>query len=261
MEVEQISAGENKVSFVATKTDHVYLNTLRRMIVNRVPTMAVDEVNFQENGSALYDEMIAHRLGLTPLTTDLESYNLKEVCKCKGNGCARCTVTLHLEKEGPCIVYAEELKCTDKAIKPVYPKMPIVKLLAGQRLKFEATATLGYGKQHAKNVPGMLYYQGYPKIKAGQSENAKAVAESCPVNILQADGKKVKVTDERKCILCMACVEVDLEAIQVQASDADFIVHAESWGQLSVTDMIKEAVNVFDTELDAFEEELKSSKK
>ncbi|MBI4154013.1 DNA-directed RNA polymerase subunit D [Candidatus Woesearchaeota archaeon] len=261
MEVEQLSAGDNKVSFVVRKTDHVYLNTLRRMIVNRVPSMAIDEITFIENGSALYDEMVAHRLGLIPLTTDLEGYNLKESCKCKGNGCARCTVTLHLEKEGPCIVYAEELKFADKAVKAVHPKMPIVKLLAGQRMKIEATATLGYGKQHIKYAPGKLFYQGYPKIKAGQSENAKAVAESCPVDILQADGKKIKVTDETKCVLCMACVDADKEAMRVEASDSDFIVHAESWGQLPVADMLKEAVNVFDSELDAFEEALKEAKK
>jgi len=106
--------------------------------------MAIDEVTFIENGSALYDEIIANRLGLIPLETDLESYFEKSKCKCKGAGCARCQLTLTLNKTGPCMVYAEDLKSKDPKIKPVYPKTPIVKLLDGQTLKFEAVAIIAW---------------------------------------------------------------------------------------------------------------------
>ena len=52
-------------------------NELRRVILSEIPTMAITEVIFMENESPLYDEMIAHRLGLIPLTTDLKNYNLQ----------------------------------------------------------------------------------------------------------------------------------------------------------------------------------------
>ncbi len=69
---------EGKLSFVIKDTTAAFVNTLRRIMVEEVPTMAVEDVEFRKNSSALYDEMIAHRLGLTPLKTDLKSYNLPE---------------------------------------------------------------------------------------------------------------------------------------------------------------------------------------
>ena len=41
-------------------------NALRRS-VNDVLVLAIDEVDIYKNDSALYDEIIAHRLGLIPL--------------------------------------------------------------------------------------------------------------------------------------------------------------------------------------------------
>jgi DNA-directed RNA polymerase alpha subunit len=44
-------------------------NTIRRSLAE-VPTLAVDEVEIFKNDSALYDEVLAHRIGLIPLKTD-----------------------------------------------------------------------------------------------------------------------------------------------------------------------------------------------
>ena len=54
------------------------------------------------------------------------------------------------------MVYASELKSKDPAIKPVYPKMPIVKLLKGQSLEQEALDGLGNGKEDSKWSPGLV---------------------------------------------------------------------------------------------------------
>ena len=80
---------QGKLSFILKDSNHVFANTLRRLMIDDVPTMAIEDIEFSKNNSILYDEIIAHRLGLVPLKTDLKSYNLPNQCKCEGKGCNR----------------------------------------------------------------------------------------------------------------------------------------------------------------------------
>jgi len=161
MEVKLIEFQEkkNKAIFSLSGVDTAYANTLRRLMGFEVPVMSIDEVEFRKNTSILYDEVLAHRLGLIPLSTDLKAYDLQSECKCKGVGCASCTVKLTLKAQGPGMVYASEIKSKDPAIKPLFGKMPIVKLLEGQEVELEATAILGQGKEHSKWCPGLVFYK------------------------------------------------------------------------------------------------------
>ncbi|MCK4320478.1 DNA-directed RNA polymerase subunit alpha, partial [Candidatus Bathyarchaeota archaeon] len=65
-----------------------FANTLRRIMLSEVPTMAIADAVIIENSSVLPDEILVHRLGFIPLKTDLDSYNLPEECPCKSEfGC------------------------------------------------------------------------------------------------------------------------------------------------------------------------------
>ncbi|PIY59935.1 DNA-directed RNA polymerase subunit D, partial [Candidatus Woesearchaeota archaeon CG_4_10_14_0_8_um_filter_47_5] len=118
-----------KLSFVIEGTDVAFVNSLRRVIIDEVPTMAIETAEIRKNSSVLYDEILAHRLGLIPLKTDLKSYNLPTECPCGGERCAQCQLTLTLKAKGPKMIYAEDIQSQDPKITPVYPKMPIVQLL------------------------------------------------------------------------------------------------------------------------------------
>jgi len=261
MELKLLSQDKTKVRVVVKGTSPSEMNTYRRMIVDRVPAMAIDTLEIIENSSALYDEMLAHRLGLVVLKTDVESYFARDKCKCKGVGCARCTLDLTLEAEGPGIVYAEQIKSKDPAVVPVYGKTPIVKLLANQKLKLIAHAIISTGREHMKFSPGLMYYQGYPSIKIGAGiKNPEAIAEICPTNVFDVEHKKLKVKNLDACILCMACVDLSKGEVEVHGSNKDFIVTIEPWGQLTPVEIVDGIVEALHEQIDGLSEEVKKLK-
>src|SRR3989338_5947501 len=253
---------KGKLSFILKDSNPVYANTLRRLMVEKVKTMAVEEVEFIKNNSILYDEMVAHRLGLIPLKTDLKSYNLPSECKCEGKGCNRCQLKLVLKAtKGSGTVYASELKSKDPAVKPVYPDMPIVKLLKGQTLELEATAVLGRGKEHQKWSPCHVWYKHRPVIEiTGEVKNPEAIVEIDHNNIFEIKDRKLVVNKDRvlECDLSLDYSEID-KNVKVTASDTDFVFYVESFGQLSCKEIVNKAVDLFDEQLDEFAEEIKKA--
>lgn len=262
MEVEIIEQNkkDGKTKFLLSKSTPSYANTIRRILISEVPTMAIEDIEFRANNSVLYDEMIALRLGLIPLTTDLKAYNLPSKCSCKGAGCARCQLKLTLKADGPKTVYSGDIKSKDPKVKPVFDKMPIVKLLEGQSLEFEATAILGQGKTHSKWAGAHVFYQNTPIIKIQkQVDNPESIKEVCPKNVFDVKNGKLVVNDNNKmnCDICEACVDASEKNIEVKGDETEFIFTIESWGQLSPKEMIESSVEIFDEKLEEFKQLLK----
>src|SRR3989344_9355847 len=134
---------------IRTDANEPLANALRRS-VSEVPTLAIDEVEIFKNDSAIYDEMLAHRLGLIPLKTP-KSANSKT------------KIDLKLSKTGPCTVYAEDLKGDTDVVEP---KMPITLLGNGHKLELVATAILGKGIEHAKYLPALCFYHHLNEVSA-----------------------------------------------------------------------------------------------
>ncbi|HUG96276.1 MAG TPA: hypothetical protein VMJ94_01935, partial [Nitrososphaera sp.] len=78
-------------------------------------------------------------------------------CDCKSTlGCSKCRVLLVLDSEAnekTLVVTSGEMVSEDELVKPVSKDIPIVALAPNQKLKFEAYARLGIGKDHAKWQP------------------------------------------------------------------------------------------------------------
>lgn len=155
--IEVIESGDARIRVRLKNIDRAYANALRRVAISQVPVMAIDDVVILENSSVMFDELVAHRLGLIPLKTDLVRYNLPEDCDCKSAlGCPKCRVLLVLDAEAtdrPKTVMSSDLVSEDPESKPVSGEIPIVKLAPGQRIKLEAYARLGKGSEHAKWQP------------------------------------------------------------------------------------------------------------
>ena len=64
------SADGNDFEFELIGIDAAIANALRRILLAEVPSMAVEDVYIQQNSSIVQDEILALRLGLTPLNLD-----------------------------------------------------------------------------------------------------------------------------------------------------------------------------------------------
>ncbi|MBI2134060.1 DNA-directed RNA polymerase subunit D [Candidatus Woesearchaeota archaeon] len=259
MEIELVEYDKksNKLVFILKDADPSIANALRRIAVDEVPVMAIEDVEIRKNSSVLYDEMIAHRLGLVPLKTDLESYSLPAECKCGGAGCARCQVKMTIESDEVGVVYSEGLKSKDPKIKPVFAKTPIVKLSKGQKLEIEATAILGTGKEHAKWIPGLVYYKKYPTLKMVHEIKEQKLTEIFPKVFEMKAGKiTINETEFIKSHLTDSIEEVTEGAVKVEDDENRFVFFVESWGQLESKEIMETAISIFEQKLANFQKEL-----
>lgn len=160
MKIEFIEKSDAKVNVHLQGVSRAYANAIRRMALSEVPCMAIDDVVILENSSVVYDELLAHRLGLIPLKTDLSKYVLPEECDCNNPlGCPKCRVLLVLDAEAKDKVkdvVSGDLRSEDESTVPISSFISIVKLAPSQKIKLEAYARLGRGKEHAKWQPASI---------------------------------------------------------------------------------------------------------
>ncbi len=145
MNLTMVSEHDNRMEFLLRGAATPFANLLRRYGMGQVPIFAIDRVTFYENGSALFDEYVAHRIGLVPIKMDSSR--------------ATDEISFTLDAEGPSTVLSRELKSTDSKIKAALDDLPLLKLLEGQNLRLEAKARRGIGREHAKFQPGLIAYE------------------------------------------------------------------------------------------------------
>ena len=109
MKVEIKELKPKKAVLKIEDTKPYFVNALRRVMLSELPKLAVENAVIYDNTSALFDEIIAHRLGMVPIPTDLSLLTFKDECVCKGKGCPNCTVRYTLSKEGEGTVYSGDL--------------------------------------------------------------------------------------------------------------------------------------------------------
>lgn len=209
-------------------------NAIRRSVAE-VPTLAIDEVEIFKNDSALYDEMLAHRIGLVPLKTE-KSMN------------AKTKIDLKLSKVGPCTVYSGDFTGSAEV---VYSKIPLTILGEGHKLELVGTAVLGKGIEHAKYIPGLAYYRHLINVKSS-SEADKIIEKS----------KSIFKAEKKGSTWLADLTDADRNLIEKEnkdsTSDSDellFII--ESYGNMPAEDIFKKAVETLEDNLDEFVKALK----
>lgn len=245
-EIEILEESDLKIKFILKNASPALANSFRRAMKALVPTLAVDYVDFYVNSSYLYDEIIAHRIGMLPIKTDLEKFNMQDECVCGGEGCPNCQITFRLNVEGPKVVYSGDFISDDLEIHFAFDNIPVLELFEGQQLMLEAVARLGTGREHAKFQPvSVCVYKIIPEITVADScSKCMDCVEVCPRGVLKAEEGKVAVGDTMNCSMCMECVKVcELNAITVRETD-NFLFTVEATGALPLRTVMKKALEI-----------------
>jgi DNA-directed RNA polymerase subunit D len=176
------------------------------------------------------------------------------------------TLALDVEsKEGSRTIYSGDLKSESETVVQLSDKIPIVKLAKEQKIRLEAYARLGKGKNHAKWQPvSMCAYKYFPKIMISKkcSVCGKCI-EMCPKKVLIRTDNKIEVRDLMACTLCQDCAEACPEnppAIEVSGEEDAFIFSLESTGALDPDRVMTESIKILDKQLKELEGEIKVKK-
>jgi DNA-directed RNA polymerase subunit D len=262
MNVEIISLDNQKARFILEDVDVAFANALRRTMISEVPCMSIDDLFIFDNSSVVPDEVLAHRIGLIPLKTNLDKHILPEDCDCGSElGCEKCRVVLTLDVEDDLntkTITSGDFVSEDPDVVPTTPNIPLTKIAPGQAVRIEAYARLGQGKMHAKWQPvSSAVYQHVAEVEVDE-EKCNVCAEcvkACPSDVFNIEDGKIKIVDVNACILCGECVNacpVEPSAVTQGMKINAFLFTVESTGCLSPERIVTEAVNVINAKLDEF---------
>ncbi len=273
MKIDITEMTPNKAEFVISDTSPAFTNALRRIISSDVPKMAIDNVEFHlgpimdekgtafESVSPMFDEIVAHRLSMIPVPTDLEAFNFKSKCSCNGEGCPSCTIMYSLNKKGPCTVYSGDLEpIGDAKFRIKDDLIPIVKLADDQALLVYATAELGTGKQHAKWQAAIgAGYRFFAKIEIDHAkcDLGGSCVKVCPKGVLAKEEKKIVAKHPEKCNLCRACVEIcDADVIKVKPIPGKVLFRFETDGSLQAKEVLIKGLRILEERFDGLREQI-----
>lgn len=228
-DVTFIERDERSARFLVRGISPAFANGIRRAMVADVPTLSVDTVRVIENSSVMFDEQIAHRLGLVPLTTPVDEFE-------EGD-----TVTLSMDVEGPATAASQDLRSAEAMVEPAIDGIPIIELKESQRLELEADAVLARGKSHAKHQGGISV--GYRHLQRVEiAGDAPEFAEDETQNLrghIEEDGEVIPTAE----------FDNDLterypgKEVEVHDVANAFVFHVETDGSFSVEELVTAAVD------------------
>ncbi len=259
MELNVLELQDRYMKFEIKGITPAVANALRRTLINDIPKLAIHKVTFHhgqirtmqgeeekvyDSTTPLFDEIIAHRLGLIPLPTDLNMKFRDECDHPPDVGCPLCTVTYSLNKHGPATVYSGDLiPVGADNLRPVDPLIPIVKLKDNQAILLDAEAIMGTAREHAKwQVTSGVTYKYHREITVNKddSEYWEEVKNSCPNNVIYEDKEKISFTDDIECKALAKILSFDNP--EIKEDETWFIFQFETDGSLSAKDTLDYAL-------------------
>ncbi len=241
MKVELLSRrGDEALTLLIKGAKVGFVNALRRAITAEVPVFAVDEVQFYENTSSIWDEYIAHRIGLVPLKAEWGTYNEDSEAR------------FYLEVEGPATVYSKDLQPQTPGVSVADEEIPIVMLREGQRLRLEAIARVGTAVEHAKWQAGIASYRPVVRIDVKDPEKLKELIPELDPKEIEAQNERPEGVDSKVYNLIDDLIVDHPEVAEIRKKDDAFIFRVESYWNMPVDDLVDAAVETLVKRLEEF---------
>ena len=263
MQIEIVKMEDTRAKFILKNSSPAMANALRRTMLQDIPKMAIDKVDFHlgpimqddkeyESVTSLFDEIIAHRLGLVPVPTT-DQFTFQKDCSCGGVGCPGCSIMYSLNKVGPGTVLSGDLlPLGDSTLKVKDEFIPIVELTDSQAVLIYATAVMGTAKQHVKWQAAFgVGYSYMPVIeidaaKAADSDVRDYAVKTYP-GLFKAEDGKLVVDDIYRASRYGKAVQQDpvlQDVVSIDWDDSKFIFKFETDGSLTAQQVLDKAVEI-----------------
>lgn len=271
------------LEFEIVGIDPAVANSLRRLMISEIPTMAIEHVFIVDNTSAVHDELLAHRLGLVPILADPTKFDFVTT---NSYSCEKNTIVFRLAVscDFTCgIIENEEVRSSDlewlpdgsempeetfcyfstgqqsikPLIRPVHDGIPLAMLSLGQQILLEAHCIKGTGKEHAKWSPvATVWYRLLPEVvilKEVNGDLAEQLVDELPgLFSLEKVGpsSRLRVGDPKKHELllekvrCLSDENKWAPFLQLRKIKDHFIYTIETTGILKAWDIFNEAIEL-----------------
>ena len=270
--IEIKSKTDEELVFDIKGVDPTIANTLRRIMIAEVPTMAIENVIINQNTSVIPDEVFAHRLGLIPILADANDFIEKKPEE-EFNGQNSMKFTLKVEcytdKNGKIInenVFSKDLifvpqdqqeqkfynnQTKKYSIGLVHDDILLNKLAPGMEIDLECYCVKGIGRTHAKWSPVCTaYYRLINKINIVEEisgEDAEELKQLCPKGVFVINKKgNVEVGNVRDCTSCRECIRQEKfkNLIELGKVADHYEFHIESVGMYKPESIFFRAIDV-----------------
>ena len=257
--------------------NYSFVNSVRRSLVSMVPCLALHEIDFhmgslgsyvdEESGdereyesiSAMFNEIVAHRIGMLPIPTDEKT--IEAFGDSIGDDSKQPDIMYSLHKQGPCTVYSGDLEPVSGDDSLVIPEtnVPIVKLAEGQAILVYAKAKMGNAQKHTKWQCAVAprFYQA-PTITVSSGKGSKAIFDIVDKKDFKKKGKSHVIDNPVKAHAALKKLEQlwnDKEAkesMEVSTKKDHFIFEFETNGAMKASLALEQALKALDGHCNEF---------